>query len=328
MRVFDWLRKLEIDAERHTYLDRPDNPLGAIAGAVPAVVAAERGLRSLAGSVGDSTLLLSREASPLSFGLLEARLLRRASHGVYDFDDALYAGYPGSLLGRARQIDRVWRHAVEAADTVIAGSEHLASHAAKYASDVVTIPSCVDPDEYVVKNTYAVSEHPTVVWLGSPSTEVHLGLVAEPLLALHRDLGLRLTLVSAGSRSHGELDTMIERISWTPDGFAAVLASADVGIMPLADDEWTRGKCAYKLLQYAAAALPVVGSAVGVNVGVLDRLGGSAARSGAEWRDALDAVLRAPESERARLGRRARDAVIEHYSYGAWAGRWRAAVGV
>lgn len=326
VRVFDWLRRLDLDAERHTYLDRADNPLPAVLGSPGAVLAAERDLRALAGRVADATVLLSREASPVSFGGIESRLLRSAGRGVYDFDDALYAGYPGGLLARARSIDRVWRRAVSAADTVVAGNDRLAERAAAFASDVVVIPSCVEPDDYVVKSDYGVPATPTAVWLGSPSTEPQLVVAAGPLLALHREIGLRLTLISAGGRSHGELDVMIDRVAWTPDGFGAALAGADVGIMPLVDDEWTRGKCGYKLLQYGAAGLPVVGSAVGVNVEVLERLGGAAVTTADEWREALVAVLRAGDMERARQGRRARRGVVEHYSFGAWAERWRAAI--
>jgi glycosyltransferase involved in cell wall biosynthesis len=310
------------------YLGRADNPLGALARDIPGVAAAERRLRGLARSVGESTVLLSREASPLSLGAIEARLLSRAAHGIYDFDDALYAGYPGGALSRGRHIDWVWRRSVRAADTVIAGNDLLAEHASAYASDVVVIPSCIEPANYVVKTDYRVSETPRAVWLGSPSTEIQLAVVRAPLLALHRELGLRLTLISAGKRSHGDLDAMIDRVAWTPDGFAAQVAAADIGIMPLEDDEWTRGKCAYKLLQYAAAALPVVGSAVGANVPVLERLGGSAVTGDAAWHEAVTELLRTGDDARAQIGRTALTAVTEHYSYGAWADRWRVATGL
>jgi glycosyltransferase involved in cell wall biosynthesis len=252
--------------------------------------------------------------------------MRRSALGIYDFDDALYAGYPGGALSRARHIDRVWQRSVTAADTVIAGNDRLAEHAAEHAAHVIVIPSCVEPDDYAVKTSYAVGEVPTAVWLGSPSTESQLDLISEPLLTLNSERGLRLTLISGGARSHRELDTMIDRVQWTPNGWADALASADVGIMPLVDDEWTQGKCAYKLLQYGAAALPVVGSAVGVNVPVLERMGGLAVRGG-EWVEAIRAELDAGESARAELGRTARAAVIEHYSYAAWSDTWLAAIG-
>jgi glycosyltransferase involved in cell wall biosynthesis len=289
------------------------------------VVAAERRLRRLVGEVGDATVILSREASPLSFGGIEARLLRAAAHGVYDFDDALYAGYPGGALAWARHIDVVWRRSVRAADVVIAGNDLLADHASALASRVVVVPSCVEPADYLVKQSYAV-DTPTLVWLGSPSTEPQLDLIREPLLAVHERLGARLRLISAGQRSHGELDRMIDRVAWTPEGVAPALAGADVGIMPLEDVEWTRGKCGYKLLQYGAAALPVVGSAVGVNVEVLQRLGGTAVRTPAEWRDALLALFQASDAERERAGHSALAGVTRHYSFAAWAQTWKAAI--
>ncbi len=328
VRVFEWLRMLDLDADRHTYLGRAANPLSAIVRNPVAVIAAEVRLWRLASAVADATVLLSREASPLSFGGIESRLLNHAGRGIYDFDDALYAGYPGGALSRARHIDLVWRRSVEAADVVIAGSNVLASRAADHAANVVVIPSCVQPDDYVLKTSYAVGEVPRVLWLGSPSTEAQLEVVRKPLLALHRDRGVRLTLISAGNRSLGELDAMIDRVEWSEASIAPVIASADVGIMPLVDDEWTRGKCGYKLLQYAAAGLPVIGSAVGVNVEVLRLLGGIAASTQDDWHDALASLIDGPDSKRREFGSAAREGVVQHFSYRAWATRWRTATGL
>ena len=77
-------------------------------------------------------------------------------------------------------------------------------------------------------------------------------------------------MISGGNRSLGTLDGMIERVEWSPRGFAAELAAADVGLAPLRDDEFARGKYAYKSIQYGAAALPIVGSPVGTNRHVIN----------------------------------------------------------
>src|SRR5207249_2245520 len=106
-----------------------------------------------------------------------------------------------------------------------------------------------------------------------------------------------------------------------------VLATLDVGLMPLADDPYSRGKCGYKLLQYAAAGVPAIGSPVGTNATILAALGLPAATTQREWVDAVLATLDAPAADRARLGRRVRDRVAESYSYDAWLGRWQQAVG-
>src|SRR5436305_3743919 len=127
--------------------------------------------------------------------------------------------------------------------------------------------------------------------MGSPSTEPYLRLVEAPLLALHRACGARLTVVSAGSAPLGPLESMADRVRWSRDGYGTVLAGADVGIGPLADTPYARGKCAYKLLQYAAAGLPLVASPVGANDAALRVLGGVPAPDGDAWYDALTHLL-------------------------------------
>jgi glycosyltransferase involved in cell wall biosynthesis len=176
----------------------------------------------------------------------------------------------------------------------------------------------VDPTAYTRKADYAVGPVPRLLWLGSPATEPYLDLVAAALLRVHRLTGARLTLISAGARPLGNLAAMTDRVGWDASLTNATLAGADCGIMPLTDTPFTRGKCAYKLLQYGAAGLPVAASPVGANRAVLERLHGMAAVDTASWVDALVDLLRAPEAERRARGDAARRAVEEHYSYRAW----------
>ena len=121
---------------------------------------------------------------------------------------------------------------------------------------------------------------------------------------------------------------MVDRVQWAPATFAQELARADLGLMPLRDDEWSRGKCAYKLLQYGAAALPLVGSPVGANREVLSRAEGLAPRSVDDWYDAMVQLLEESDESRARRGRAARRAVEENYSFRSWEPTWVEAVGL
>jgi glycosyltransferase involved in cell wall biosynthesis len=326
VRILDWLVHTGLTAELHEYLGAADNQPGTLARSPLRVLSAEAALRRLPAQLAGRNLLLSRRATPFSSGRLEARLLTGAARGVYDVDDALYAD-TGGLLRRAWSAPAVWQRAVAAADVVIAGNEVLAERAAVHADEVVIIPSCVEPGLYRRKAHYERGDVPRAIWIGSPSTEHHLSLIADALLAVHRTHGMRLTVVSSGSRSLGPLDAIVDRAAWTAGTFSRILADADVGIMPLYDTEFSRGKCAYKLLQYGAAALPVVGSPVGTNAAVLAGLGGSAPARG-EWADALAAVFDASASARTNLGVAARRAVEESYSFAAWEARWRSAVGV
>jgi glycosyltransferase involved in cell wall biosynthesis len=241
---------------------------------------------------------------------------------VYDFDDAIYVG-SGSAVRRIWSEKKAWQRSVEAADVVIAGSDVLAESASAIRSDVVLIPSCVEPSNYRVKQDYEIHGHPVAVWIGTPSTERFLSGIADALLSLHRRWGLRVRVISAGSASLGVLDPIIDRIQWNVDTFVHHLASADLGIMPLPNTLFERGKCAYKLLQYGATGLPSVGSPVGANVQALSRIGGiSAVTTNRGWEKSISSIIEAGAVDRAAMGAASRRGVEDHYSYKSWADVW------
>jgi glycosyltransferase involved in cell wall biosynthesis len=215
---------------------------------------------------------------------------------------------------------------VSAADLVIAGNSTLAEAAAGLNPSVEVIPSCVDPEAYPQKQDYEVGETPHLVWLGSPSTERYLQALTPALLQVHRLTGARVTLISSGERPLGELDAIADRVAWDGPRTDALLMTADCGLMPLEDTPFARGKCAYKLLQYGAAGLPVVASPVGVNADVLARLEGLAAADLDSWVEAIVELLREPVSVRRARGLAARRAVQERYSFDAWSGAFRRAL--
>lgn len=327
VRIHDWLNFLNIAADHHDYLGGGENGLGTVVRALPRVARSEFNLRRLVRDVSNSTLLMSREASPFSNGRLESRLLSGARRSIYDFDDALFdtsAPWPKKLWSKAK----VWSAALESADVVIAGNQYLAEHAAKLRPDVVIIPSCVNPADYVPKSDYALAEVPTLVWMGSPATEPYLQLITAPLLAIHAERRIRLLVVSAGHRPLGELDQIVERVNWSSQTFGSVLAQADIGIMPLDDSLYARGKCAYKLLQYGAAGLPAVGSPVGANRAVLEDMGGQWPSSEQEWEQSLRDLITSSDTDRAALGTRARDVIKKQYSFDHWSEFWRSSTGI
>jgi glycosyltransferase involved in cell wall biosynthesis len=146
------------------------------------------------------------------------------------------------------------------------------------------------------------------------------------VMEVHRQTGARVLLISAGRRPLGALDAVVDRVTWDGARTDALLATADCGMMPLEDSAFARGKCAYKLLQYGAAGLPVVASPVGVNASVVERLHGLAAGDASSWVEALVSLLREPEGIRRARGRAARRAVEEHYSFAAWRGAFQRAL--
>jgi glycosyltransferase involved in cell wall biosynthesis len=328
VRVFEWLDRSPGPRVVSSYTShRNSSPFHLVRHPV-AVLAAERRLRQIA-SARPQSLLLHREASPLSRGGLERRLLSQAEFAVYDFDDALQWDWGGGGLHRrlAPKAPKA-QLAVRLADRVIAGNPVLADWASQFNDDVVVIPSCVSPESYRQKTDYQVHDPPRLGWIGSPDNETYLLLVAPALQEVHRRTGARLTLIGTTGPSLGDLERIIDRVAWSETTQHAILAELDLGIAPLPDEPYTRGKCGYKLLQYAAAGLPVVASPVGVNNQILSELGMPAAGESVEWVDAiLDLLTRAVEA-RAVSGRRVREVTQLRYSYDAWRSRWEEAAGI
>ncbi|HYO85014.1 MAG TPA: glycosyltransferase [Dermatophilaceae bacterium] len=324
VRVFDWLDHLGMAAESHTYRGAADNRGAAMFREPVGTVRAERRIREL--DVTGRTVVLSRQASPWSNGSVEERLLRSAGHGVYDVDDALFAHT--SQVRRLLGLNGVWRRAVRAADVVIAGNDYLGEVAERDNDNVRVIPSCVDPSDYQRKESWELGDPPRLVWLGSRSTETYLTAIIPALREVARRSGARLTLVSSqdDNPALAPLSEMLDRVAWTRRGFAQQLNRADVAIGPLADTPWARGKCAYKLLQYAATGLPMVASPVGANASALRHFSGLAATTSEEWVGALMMLLEQSATQRGACGRHAAQAVAERYSFQAWSSAWRSAV--
>lgn len=328
MRLHEWVRRLNLVCAIHSYAGLPTSSPRQMLKHPIAVTRAEASLRALAAMPHECVFLL-REASPLSRGALEKRLLRSADFSVYDFDDALQWDWGGSN-GFYRKLAPKGPKtiaAVQAADRVIAGNGILADWASGFNEDVVVIPTCVDPLDYEQKTDYIIADPPRIGWIGSPNNEDHLLPIAEPLLDLHRRTGARLTIVSGIGASHlRPLEAMIDRVPWSPSTQYSVLRTFDIGIMPLPDSLYERGKCGYKLLQYAAAGVPAVGSPVGVNEEILAACGMAAPSKIPDWSDAIQyALLLAPEARRD-LAERASRAVCVGYSYDAWQDRWHDAL--
>jgi len=321
VRLYDWFAHTGLKAEHHDYIEATANRASTIVSRFPDVVAAEVRLRALTRHVADRTVIISREASPFSSGRIESSLLRGAHHSVYDFDDALYADTT-SLPARVWPKKKRWISAVRAVNVVMAGSAILADAASQYSDSVIVMPSCIEPEHYIVKSEYSVGDVPRAVWIGSPATEPFLSSIADALLGLHKQFGLRVSVISGGNLDLGQLTPIIDRVQWSQETFASNLARADFGIMPLSDNAYTRGKCSYKLLQYAAAGLPLVGSPVGTNESVLKTLGGLAASNTDEWIDAGSAVIEMGSTERADLGNAMRAGVVRDFSFARWRDTW------
>jgi len=240
---------------------------------------------------------------------------------AYDFDDALYMG---SILDPNRRFRRLKREAehwlayVRRARLVIAGNEHLAARAREHASRVEMIPSCVDPAGQPTRRQEE-REAVTIGWIGSRSTSDDLRQVLPVIGRLH-ERGLKARLVLIGAWPLELTAPWLVQRPWSESSEGEELASLDIGIMPLPDNEWTRGKCGYKLLQYFSAGVPAVASPVGVNKAIIGerKERGLLATTPEEWSEALEELIRDHEARR-EMGAAARRFVESEYSYQRWA---------
>lgn len=254
----------------------------------------------------------------------EARLFAAFSRRrVFDVDDAIYVRKPRRLGDPPH--DSRWRRAKFAAtcrnvDVVAAGNEVLAGVAGAAARETVVMPTSIDTASYL-RSTATAADPPTVAWIGSPENLVYLEMI-RPALARLAARHPRLTLRVICSSFPDWPEVRIERIPWSAATEAAALAGSHIGVMPLTDDEWSRGKCAFKLLQYMAAALPCVASPVGANTeAVLDGVTGFHARSPEEWEHGLGRLIESPPL-RERFGAAGHARVEERYSMRVYQARY------
>jgi glycosyltransferase involved in cell wall biosynthesis len=328
VRVYEWLDRIPEPWAVSGYVSHRNASASHLLRHPVTVLQAERRLRQFT-AARPTTLVLHREASPLSRGSLERQLLRNARFSVYDFDDALHCDWGAGGLARHWAPKAPKAHlAVAQASRVVAGSPVLADWASQYCRDVVLIPSCVAPEAYRRKTHYQLHDPPRLGWIGSADNEIYLQAIAPALEEIHSRTGARLTLLGTRRGRLGDLERFIDRVPWSEAAQHELLADLDVGLFPVPDDPYTRGKCGYKLLQYAAAGVPALGTPVGVNRELLACLGMPAPENDFDWVEATLDLLRLSTDDRARLGGRARDIVELQYSYSAWLPTWRRAVGL
>jgi len=203
--------------------------------------------------------------------LIEAPVLHRyARRIIYDFDDAVM--YRTEAPNRGSLSDWVrFRLTIKLADLVIAGNSYLAEHALKYNRNVEVVPTGLETKEYTGASKPKDDGKVRLVWIGPALEEV----------------GSRFDNVSLRMICDDFFDLQnmpVEKMAWSQETQAEGLAASEIGLAPLPDNRFTRGKCGFKILQYASAGLPVVASPVGVNADyVRDNVSGLHASNTAEW---------------------------------------------
>ena len=261
---------------------------------------AKRGAFTL-GAARYDVAFLQRTALPQS-AIFERAARAMGAKLVFDFDDAIYMTPKGGTNALRK---RAFEAALSYSDHVIAGNDHLAAIAGVPEKTTV-IPTVIDTDTFDAR-PFRERDEVVIGWMGTAGNFPALRMA---LPAIRRVLAsranARFVLVSNGRLPELEGVDRVEQRSWSRRTERDDLADFDVGVMPLIDDEWSRGKCGFKMIQYMASGRPVVASAVGANVSILEGSGaGALVRSGDEWERELlarvdDAGMRRREGEKAR----------------------------
>ncbi|OGV71449.1 MAG: hypothetical protein A3B82_01665 [Methylophilales bacterium RIFCSPHIGHO2_02_FULL_57_10] len=228
-------------------------------------------------------VVVLRKTFPLTLLWLLRRVSRRL---IFDLDDAIFCNSDGSFSAT-----RMKRFAAiaKASDHIFAGNRFLAEKSAKFNAAVSIIPTCLDVEKYSIVADKP-EDHIDLVWIGSTATRKYLVDALPALnLAAQRIPSLRLKIIADFDLPQAGIPTLA--VPWNAATEASELASSHIGIAPMRDDDWSRGKCALKVLQYMAAGLPVVSSNAGVNAeAVTPGKSGYLVSTPEEWAQAIQTL--------------------------------------
>jgi glycosyltransferase involved in cell wall biosynthesis len=241
---------------------------------------------------------------------------------VHDLDDAFFHHYdamPNALVRRVlgSKFAKLLSHAA----ACCCGNAYVRDYAAQYCDRSIILPTVVDTSIYRPAGSKPASGPLVIGWIGSPSTWPNVRPLLPMLAKLCAEQGVRLRVVGAGRAAEADRFSGLDLVDWSEASEVAEVQSMDIGIMPLIDGPFERGKSGYKLIQYLACGLPVVASPIGVNCEIVtDGENGFIATSEAEWRTALIRLIE-DSALRARLGRAGRSRVEADYSLSSQAPR-------
>ena len=271
-----------------------------------------RRLRALFGVRRYSAIWVEKELFPFLPAPFEALLSLLGVPWVVDYDDATFHSYDHHHRGFVRTVlGSKLDPLIGGARIVGVGNSYLEAYMRAHgARAVVRIPTTVDIQRYSVQPEQPDEEF-RVGWIGTPKTAKYLKRLFPALREVARNRLLRL--VTIGAPPLGDIGVPVEQHAWSPDTEAQLLSSLHVGVMPLPDEPWERGKCGYKLIQYMACGRPVIASPVGVNTDIVTTEVGFLASTDEEWVTSIEALANDP-GQRIRMGASGRRLVEQDYT--------------
>jgi len=234
---------------------------------------------------------------------------------IFDIDDNIFE-YPVSIFSnrylKTFQNDNQSFQLARISERIIVGNNYLKNKVAPYNNNIFVIPTCIDADRFVPANEKSNNKKVIIGWMGSPSTSKYLQNIAGVFKALQEKYDIELRVVGDIKVRLSEIN--LSSVKWEFKKEVEELQNFGIGIMPMPDNKWTRGKCGLKILQYMAVEVPVVCSPVGVNNEIIqDGVNGFLANSKEEWIEKLSLLIENSDLRR-KIGLAGRKTVEEKYS--------------
>jgi glycosyltransferase involved in cell wall biosynthesis len=273
-------------------------------------------IHALRGNRQHDLLWIEKELFPWLPAWLERAMLSGDVPYVLDYDDAVFHYYDQHRSAVVRRVlGGKHRELMRGAVLVVAGNDYLANYArVAGAAQLEVVPTVVDLQRFplgLARSTPILTKIPCVGWIGQRATADFLRPLANLFEQLREEGKGRFTAIGIDAQ---QLGLPMASVPWSEDTEVASLHTLDVGIMPLLDGPFERGKCGYKLIQYMACGLPVVASPVGVNRQIVEHgVNGFLAETPAQWAEALQTLLANP-ALRERMGQAGRRKVEQQYS--------------
>lgn len=258
-------------------------------------------------------LWLQYELFPYAPAFMETLALSNGTSLIIDLDDAIFHQYDQHKSPFVRALlGGKLKPLLRRADLAICGNPYLEAYAVQFCRRTEIVPTVVDTDAYGPAEMIRPETQVTIGWIGSPSTWRYVEPLAPMLSSLAEELNLKVVIVGAGPQK--VTPPRFEFHPWSEASEISLIRSMDIGIMPLPDEPWARGKCGYKLIQYMACGLPVIASPVGVNAQIVEEgINGFFARTPADWVEAIRRLACDADLRRA-MGRNGRRKIQSSYS--------------
>lgn len=258
-------------------------------------------------------IFVQYELFPYLPGWFESLLRRTKKPIFYDMDDAIFHQYDNHPNPWVRRLlGRKLVPLLQQIDTAFCGNAYLQAYVAPYCTRTEIIPTTLDTTLFVPLADKPANHPPILGWIGSPSTWNYCAPLLDVIASFTDEARLSALIIGAGHKAQAR--TNFEFCDWVEANEVLDIQRMDIGIMPVPDEPWARGKCGYKLIQYMACGIPVIASPVGVNSDIVTHgVNGFLASTEAEWRAAIEHLVR-DEALRKRMGEAGRKTVEARYS--------------